>query len=166
MNLSVTPLLSQLVAVTTTLTAVTSTWPCTWSAAGSAGACAKTAGTTPRGSTAITAGPFTTGTPSRPSRIPTRAFVSPQPLDASFPMVWEMLKEQVSLGYQSPLACLLDCLLGLAASPNSSLRGGWGLQNHFDNESVSFSEQIGPDNPGPSWQPCCRGSSWKLRKLL
>lgn len=87
-NVSVTPLLSQLAAVTATRTAVTSTAPCTWRAAASAGACVKTASTTPRGNIAIAADPFSTGTPSRPSRIPTRASVSPQPVTRSLPLVW------------------------------------------------------------------------------
>lgn len=75
--------------------------------------CVTAAGTTPRASTAIASGPFSTGIPSRPSRIRTRAFVSLQPLTHPLPS-----SEQgwCPWGRQPTL--------GSAASPNCPLGGG------------------------------------------
>eukprot|EP00069_Balaena_mysticetus_P004211 bmy_17240T0 len=125
----ITPLGSQLVAVTDTLTAVTSTRPCTWRA------CVTAAGTTPRASTAIAADPFSTGTPSRPSRILTRAFVSPQPLTRPLPSSEQTLMKLVSLGPPAHPG-----FSGVSKLPS----WGWELQNRFGCESFSLSEQVGP----------------------
>lgn len=142
-NVSVTLLLSQLAAVTATRTAVTSTAPCTWRAAASVGACAKTASTTPRGNIAIAADPFSTGTPSRPSRIPMRASVSPQPVTRSLPLVWANADGAGLTWAARPR--------WLSSSSRLRILGSGRLQKHFGPKSFSFSEQVEPDNPGPSW---------------
>lgn len=142
-HLSVTFFSSQRAAVTATPAAVTSTWLCTWQAVASAGACVKTASTTLRGSTATAASPSSTGTPSRPSQIPTRAFVSPRALPGSY-----LLSEPSSVW--SYWGCLRP--LCLTASPDYPILGSGGLQKYLSFKSLSFCKQVDPNNLCLSWQ--------------
>ena len=65
------------------------------------GACVTTASTTPRASTVTAADLSSTGTPLRPSRILTCAFVSPQPLTHPRPSSEQGLMELAPTGLSS-----------------------------------------------------------------